>query len=250
MMEDNTMVLTGAGNSSGKNALLDPDRDTQPGAADGSPAFQQMGFFAEDVDDGFLDECEEVSSEFFNDTKEPCLTLNVNQVYPNATCVRMLPGVEYVRILVNRERKALALEPSNDQDIKAYRRCREKDGKRYGSHRTGPVFVLMICKMMGWDPDYRYNIRGKLIRSKGKLLMAFDLMEKKCYPKKKAGDTRKTAFPIESWNGRFGPTYSESRRSLHMDTFDGVTIWTIKEGDLSGGGQMPDKEYSESGALV
>ena len=61
----------------------------------------------------------------------------------------MLPEVEYVKILVSRRRKQVVFEPSDEMDIEAYRWSRLKDGKRYASQRTGNMFVMMLCKMMG-----------------------------------------------------------------------------------------------------
>ena len=94
-----------------------------------------------------ISEFEIVSPEFFSQIKEPSFTVNVNKVYVNAACVRMLPDVEYVRILVNRKRKQVVFEPSDEMDIKAYRWSRDKDGKRYASQRTGNVFVMMLCEI-------------------------------------------------------------------------------------------------------
>jgi len=198
------------------------------------PQTQPTGLFVEEDMD--IDDFEIVSPEFFSQIKEPSFTVNVNKVYVNAACVRLLPDVEYVKILVNRKRKQVAFEPSDEMDIKAYRWSRTKDGKRYASQRTGDIFVMMLCEMMGWDPDYRYKIIGRLVHSKGHSLIVFDLMTYNCYPKAASEDgsgsaRKKTAFPIEKWNGRFGPTYAESRRSLQVNTFDGYTVWTIKEGE-------------------
>ena len=183
-----------------------------------------------------ISEFEIVSPEFFSQIKEPSFTVNVNKVYVNAACVRMLPDVEYVRILVNRKRKQVVFEPSDEMDIKAYRWSRDKDGKRYASQRTGNVFVMMLCEMMGWDPDYRYKIIGRLMRSWGHSLIVFDLTTYNCYPKavsedSKGGVRKKTVFPLDKWNGRFGPTYAESKRLLQVNTFDEYTVWTIKEGE-------------------
>ena len=190
-------------------------------------------FVEEDLD---IDDFEIVSPEFFSQIKEPSFTVNVNKVYVNAACVRLLPDVEYVKILINRKRRQVALEPSNEMDIKAYRWSRIKDGKRYASQRTGDIFVMMLCEMMGWDPDYRYKIIGRLVHSKGHSLIVFDLTTFNCYPKAGSDESsgtarRKATFPLEKWNGRFGPTYAESSRSLQVNTFDGYTVWTIKEGE-------------------
>ena len=194
----------------------------------------RVGFFVEEDMD--IDDFEIVSPEFFSQIKEPSFTVNVNKVYVNAACVRLLPDVEYVKILVSRKRKQVAFEPSDEMDIKAYRWCRIKDGKRYASQRTGDIFVMMLCEMMGWDPDYRYKIIGRLVHSKGHSLIVFDLTTYNCYPKEASEEGKETgrkrrAFPIEKWNGRFGPTYAESKRSLQVNTFDGYTVWTIKKGD-------------------
>ncbi len=200
------------------------------------PSAQPAGLFVEEDMD--IDDFEIVSPEFFSQIKEPSFTVNVNKIYVNAACVRLLPDVEYVKILVNRKRKQVAFEPSDEMDIKAYKWSRTKDGKRYASQRTGDIFVMMLCEMMGWDPDYRYKIIGRLVHSKGHSLIVFDLMTYNCYPKAASEEgsgtvRKKSAFPIEKWNGRFGPTYAESRRSLQVNTFDGYTVWTIKEGDAS-----------------
>ena len=216
------------------------------------PLTDQAGFFVEEDMD--IDDFEIVSPEFFSQIKEPSFTVNVNKVYVNAACVRLLPDVEYVKILVNRKRKMVAFEPSNEMDIEAYRWTRIKDGKRYASQRTGDIFVMMLCGMMGWDPDYRYKIIGRLVHAKGHSLIVFDLMTYNCYPKavseEGSGTARKrTAFPIEKWNGRFGPTYAESKRSLQVNTFDGYTVWTIKDGEAAGTDASKELKKADEGGV-
>ena len=123
-----------------------------------------------------IDDFEIVSPEFFSQIKEPSFTVNVNKVYVNAACVRLLPDVEYVKILVSRKRKQVAFEPSDEMDIKAYKWSRIKDGKLYASQRTGDIFVMMLCEMMGWDPDYRYKILGKKNKAKEIMAVVNDLL--------------------------------------------------------------------------
>ena len=67
------------------------------------------------------------------------------------------------------------------------------------------------------------------MRSWGHSLIVFDLTTFNCYPKAASEDgrsegRRKTAIPLDKWNGRFGPTYAESKRSLQVNTFDEYTI--------------------------
>lgn len=178
-----------------------------------------------------LGEYEIVRPEFFAHVKEPALTVNVDKIGVNAACVRLMPDVEYVQILVNRREKKLLLKPCDEIEITGYRWGRTRDGKRYPSQRTGEPFVLTLCKIMDWNPDYRYKVLGKMVRANGQALIAFDLTTSECFPKVvnrdgKRVSSRQSIF-AEQWNGRFGPTYSESRRSLEVRTFEDYTVITV-----------------------
>ena len=149
----------------------------------------------------------------------------------NTACVRLMPDVEYVQILINRKEKKLLLKPCEETEITGYRWGRTKEGKRYPSQRTGEPFVLTLCKIMDWNPDYRYKVLGKMVRANGQALIAFDLTSSECFPKVVNRDGKRVssrqAIFAEQWSGRFGPTYSESRRSLEVKTFDDYTVITV-----------------------
>ena len=105
----------------------------------------QMTMTGEEID---LGEYEIVRPEFFAHIKEPALTVNVDKIGVNTACVRLMPDVEYVQILVNRKEKKLLLKPCDEIEITGYRWGRTKDGKRYPSQRTGELFVLTLCEIM------------------------------------------------------------------------------------------------------
>ena len=188
----------------------------------------QMTMTGEEID---LSEYENVRPEFFAHIKEPALTVNVDKIGVNTACVRLMPNVEYVQILVNRKEKKLLLKPCDEIEITGYRWGRTKDGKRYPSQRTGELFVLTLCEIMDWNPDYRYKVLGKMVQANGKALIAFDLTSSECFPKVvnrdgKKVSSRQSVF-AEQWSGTFGPTYSESRRSLAVKTFNNYTVITV-----------------------
>ena len=189
----------------------------------------QTAMLGEDEID--LGEYEIVRPEFFAHIKEPALTVNVDKIGVNTACVRLMPDVEYVQILVNRKEKKLLLKPCDEIEITGYRWGRTKGGKRYPSQRTGEPFVLTLCKIMDWNPDYRYKVLGKMVRANGQALIAFDLTSSECFPKVVNRDGKKVSSRqsifAEQWSGRFGPTYSESRRSLEVKTFEDYTVITV-----------------------
>lgn len=88
--------------------------------------------------------------------------MNVDKIGVNTACVRLMPDVEYVQILVNRKEKKLLLKPCDEIEITGYRWGKTKEGKRYPTQRTGELFVLTICELMDWNPDYRYKVLGKI----------------------------------------------------------------------------------------
>ena len=220
MMEENTTVQTG-------QLCLAPEmKAVVQGCSAQMPVMED-----EEIDLG-LGGYEIVRPEFFSHIQEPTLTVNVDKIGVNAACVRLMPDVEYVQILVNRAEKKLLLKPCSEIEITGYRWGKNKGGKRYPTQRTGEPFVLTLCKIMDWNPDYRYKVLGRLVRTKGDMVVAFDLTESQCFPKTITKDGKKVssrrALFAEQWNGKFGPTYAESRGTLQVDTLAGYTVFSIK----------------------
>ena len=66
-------------------------------------------------DDSFnYDGYQVVRGEFFSHLYEPCITFNNFKVYMNTACIKKLPETDYVQILVNQEKKKLAVRPCSE----------------------------------------------------------------------------------------------------------------------------------------
>jgi len=57
-----------------------------------------------------------VRGEFFAHINEPSITFNNCRISLNTACLKRLPEVEYVQLLVNSEEKKLAVRPSNEDE--------------------------------------------------------------------------------------------------------------------------------------
>ena len=191
----------------------------------------QLGFPSNDEETDLYN-YEMVSGEFFAQIKEPAFTINVNKVYVNTAAVRLLPKVDYVKFMINRDEKKLVIKPCSEMDIQGYNWAKDKDGKRYPSHRTGEPFVQSLCMLMNWNPQFRYKISGKKNRAKGdgEEILVFDLTSYKCFEKEISEDGKISKRPVfpPGWNGTFGPKYGESNRTLQVNTFDGYTVFSLK----------------------
>lgn len=201
-----------------------------------------------------FDDFETPRAEMFGDMKSPAFTVNGRTVGANAVCVRLLWDVDYMELAISRSRKLLLLIPCSEYVVQGYRWAREKDGKRYATTRTGEPFVLSVCQMMGWDPNQRHRIPGRLVNSNGIEMMSFDLTAAKHFdkPSGQKGGRSQVIFTGD-WDGHFGPKFSEGRRTLQVDRFDELTVWSIKGGEteqayaLPAASSPPDDAAPEDG---
>ena len=86
---------------------------------------------------------------------------------------------------------------------------------------------------MSWNPDHRYKLLGKVIRSREEKLIVFDLNATEIYIRTvKEGEKPKTArravFPAE-WENQFGLPVEEHRKLLQVNIFDGYTVFGIQD---------------------
>ncbi len=180
-----------------------------------------------------LDEYEVTRPEFLAQTREPSFIFNDGKISVNTACVRRLPDVEYVQLLINRKKQKLAVRVSREEDIFSIPWAKTKNGKRFPRVITGRMFFMKVCDMMGWNPEYRYKIVGKLVKANHELLFLFDLTARQIFDRTIGEDgkrkaSRKPVFP-EEWKNQFGIPFSEHKKALQVSLFDGYTVFSVKD---------------------
>ncbi len=206
--------------------------DIQDTAIEEDPEFSYDGF-------------QVVRREFFAHMNEPSITFNNCKVGFNTACINKLANIEYVQFLVNPEKKILAVRPCNEEDRDSYLWCSNSNNKRKPKQSTCKLFFVKIVSLMGWNPDYRYKLLGKIIRSHGEYLIVFDLTATEVYQRtvsenQKTKTSRIPVFPQE-WQNQFGLPYEEHRRSLQVNIVDGYAVYGVKE-------EAPASQTSETEA--
>lgn len=173
-----------------------------------------------------------VRGEFFAHTFEPALTFSDNKVYVNTACVKKLPEIDYVQLLINPVEKKVAVRPCTEDAKDSFRWC-SATTKRSPKQITCRVFYGKLLSLMDWNPKYRYKLLGKLIQSNNELLFVFDLNSPEIFVKKLTDDNReitsRTASYPEEWKNQFGLPVEEHQNSLQINIFDGYTIFGVKE---------------------
>ena len=170
--------------------------------------------------------------EFFAHTYEPSFTFNKLKISINTACIKKLPNVEYVQILVNQEKKMLIVKPCPEEERDSFKWC---TNKRTPRQVTCKIFYAKIMHLMEWDPNNRYKILGKLVRSNGQLFFVFDLKNTETFikitsRKGKEVTSRTPIYPAE-WQNQFGIPFSEHQMNLKVNIVDGYATYEIEESD-------------------
>ncbi len=194
-----------------------------------------------------------VRREFFAHLQEPSIVFSQGKIGVNTACVRKLPDTDYIQILVNREKKTLVVRPCEESDIHSFLWCTSKDGKKHPRQVTGKLFFMKICSLMNWNPEFRYKIMGKLIRSQGQYLFIFDLSATEVYKRlptaegEKPKASRTPVFPIE-WKDQFGVPYEDRHKVLQINMFDGFAVYEIHGNakDQNAPPALPEKTAPDS----
>lgn len=178
-----------------------------------------------------------VRREFFAHIFEPSITFNNCMVGFNTACINKLSNVEYVQFLVNPEKQLLAVRPCVEEDRDSFLWCSVKGNKRKPRQSTCKMFFAKIVSLMGWNPDYRYKLIGKVIRANDEYLIVFDLTSTEVYSRivtddQKVKTSKVPVFPQE-WQNQFGLPFEEHRRSLQVNIFDGYAVYGFKDGAVT-----------------
>lgn len=173
-----------------------------------------------------------VRGEFFAHIYEPSFTFNGNKVSVNTACIKKLPDIDFVQILVNPIEKKLAVKPCSEEEKDSFRWC-TASSKRSPKQITCRMFFAKVISLMDWNPNYRYKLLGKLIRSGGELLFVFDLTTPEIFMKTVKDDgkiksSRTPTYP-EEWKNQFGLPVEEHQKSLQVNIFDGYAVFGIQK---------------------
>ncbi|HWQ74979.1 MAG TPA: integrase [Syntrophomonas sp.] len=218
---------------------------------------QQVTAVGEDAiqDDSFsYDGYQVVRREFFAHVYEPSITFNNCRISLNKACLTRLPDVNYVQILVNPEKKKLAVRPSREDEKDSFLWCTTRGEKRKPRQITCRMFFAKVIQLMNWDPDYRYKILGKLIRSGSEHLFIFDLSDTEVYQRflsneEKIKTSRTPVFPAE-WQTQFGLPVEEHRRLLQVNIFEGYTVFGIRDKQIAAPADTSEGQTDLSGGMM
>ena len=171
-----------------------------------------------------------VRGEFFAHIYEPTFIFHRNKVSVNSACLKKLPDIDYIQILVNPEKKQLAVLPCDESDKDSFKWC-TGGAKRSPRQISCPIFSAKVRTLMDWTPDFKYKLLGKMIDTGTQLLFVYDLKSPEIFvPKDEEGNkmSRKASYPAE-WQNQFGIPVAEHQSKLQVSVFNGHAVFSIEE---------------------
>ena len=108
-----------------------------------------------------------VRQEFFSHTREPMLTFSRCRIHVNEVCLTKFEGAMGVQVLIDQEARVLALRPGQEGMRDVWPWCGVSGGKRRPRQTACRLFFAKVASMMGWSPDCRYRVLGRLVRANG-----------------------------------------------------------------------------------
>lgn len=174
-----------------------------------------------------------VRGEFFAHINEPSITFNQCRISVNTACIKKLPTVKFIQFLIHPEEKKLVVRPCSEDERDSFQWYTCSNGKRRPRQFTCRIFFAKIVDLMNWNPDYRYKLLGKIIRSNNTYLILFDLTSAEIYRRDvnsegKLKNTKNPIFPAE-WKNQFGLPVDEHKHYTQVNVFDGYTVFGINE---------------------
>lgn len=144
-----------------------------------------LGVKKEDMVRISLAGCEVVRRQFMSHNRDSLLTVRADGIQFNNACIKKMVGVEYIYILIDREKKRLMITACNEDDRDGQKWCNVRDGQRRSRKLRGRPFCDRLFDLMSWCKGYSYRICGSPALAQDdedRLLMVFELDDAEAIP--------------------------------------------------------------------
>lgn len=90
----------------------------------------------------------------------PCITVTPDKISFNVFCMRKFAGVSYVQLLLHPTERKLAIRPCGPKDTHHIKWRVDPEKPFIPKTINCPHFGNALYRIMNWNPDYVYHIRG------------------------------------------------------------------------------------------
>lgn len=108
------------------------------------------------------------------------MTITNHNLSFNRSCVLMMPGAQYVEILLDPVNRQLAIRETSEDNPNAIGWCQPKDGKAKPVFVNSTSFCKILYELMGWKTQWRLKLIANRLHKDDDCVLIFDLCETVC----------------------------------------------------------------------
>ncbi len=144
----------------------------------------------------------------------PSITLAENRVSFNLFCMRCFESVAYIQLLLHPAERKIAIRPCRERDTHSVRWRPDPDKPVYSKTLNCQHFGNALFRIMEWDPEYIYRVRGTWAKRGAEQIIVFNLVNAipaMLVPSENADNTarRRTELCPAEWTDDFGEEFYE-----------------------------------------
>ena len=192
-----------------------------------------------------------VRREFTSHSFDPTMTVRLNSVTFNNSCISKLEDATYIHFMIHPTKQQLVIRSVSEGARDAIRWCIAKDSKRKSRQISCEKFTTKLIAMMNWDPAYYYKIQGIKIKYEGEEMYLFDLKSEEHYLYQHRDPVtgkipRAKAILPEEWEHSFGMSVEEHAASTEVDLKDGFNDVSLDDDEEDFSAPAQEQIMSES----
>ena len=89
--------------------------------------------------------------------------------------------------------------------------------------------------LMGWNPNCRYRILGKLIRTKTESIFVFDFANAETFKRRVSKQEARNPYFPKDWSEQFGIPVDEHQNDMLVSIFEDHAVFYINKEEEKGG---------------
>lgn len=185
-----------------------------------------------------------VRSQFFDEADIIGVTFSPCGITFTTECVRKLKNIKYIELLFNPSKSLFVVRKVNKNESRnAIKWTNFNKGMPYSKKISAKAFMPTIYKILGWNTDYKYRLRGVVYIKNSESFITFNAKEfeifinreeenidflSKIKPFTKGAKKNIMAFPSK-WADSFGENYYRQSQVKELETFYQKTDWNVEE---------------------
>ena len=116
-------------------------------------------------------------SQFFDTIQKICVTFSSDNIQFSTECVRKFDKALYVEMLVNPSQNLFAVRPCSKELRNVVQWARVENGLYYSRGISGAAYIKTLYELFGWNPGYKYRVRGIRRQKNNEFLIIFNMNE-------------------------------------------------------------------------